>query len=335
MPALSRMTLRMALALALALAPCAPWARAGAVARAEPPPQAPQAPQDAPAAPPADSALEAISRERLLPHVLALTARELDGRRSGTSGAAKAADYMQRAFEEIGLDPEGTMGYRQPFRRGGKDLANVVARLDGSDSRRRREFVVVGAHFDHLGEKGDTYFPGADDNASGCAVLIEVARALKQGGAPARSVLFIGFDGEETGLLGSRHFVKEPTVPKKALAAMLNLDMVSRGAVRELRVCGTPHSAELKRIVEEAAPRAGLDLFYDHEREWRHLSDHGPFGDEGIPFLYFGVLDHEDYHRPSDVADKVDGDKLERIARLAYLTVRGTADLDKRPRFAK
>jgi Zn-dependent M28 family amino/carboxypeptidase len=168
-------------------------------------------------------------------------------------------------------------------------------------------------------------------------VLLEVAAALKADDDLERSVLFVGFDGEEAtlggGLLGSRHFVSKPTVAKRSIVAMLNLDMVSRGETADLRVCGTKYSPLLKAIVEAHAPRAELKLYYDHERQWRRASDHGPFGDAGIPFLYFGVLDHEDYHQPSDTADKANKDKAARIARLTYLTLRDLANREERPTY--
>jgi hypothetical protein len=109
--------------------------------------------------------------------------------------------------------------------------------------------------------------------------------------------------------------------------------MVSRGVTGDVRVCGTSHSALLKQLVEESAGPANLKLHYDHEREWRHLSDHGPFGDARIPFLYFGVLDHEDYHRPTDTIDKLNVEKLTRVTRLAYLTARAIADHDEAPKY--
>ena len=285
--------------------------------------------------PPKPVARDSISAARLLPHVQLLSSDDLEGRKSGSAGAETAAAYMAQQFETLKLEPEGTMGYRQAFRQGGRTLTNIVARLKGSDPRLRRQYVVVGAHFDHLGQRGDQIYKGADDNASGCAALIEIARALTEGQPPRRSVVLIGFDGEESGLLGSKEFVRHPTVPKKSIVAMINLDMVSRGKTGDVRVCGTAHSELLKELVEGSADPAGLVLHYDREREWRHQSDHGPFGDARIPFLYFGVLDHKDYHRPSDTVEKINVEKLERITRLAYLTVRAVADHDKPPKFSK
>lgn len=293
------------------------------------------APPPAPAAAARDPAAPAIGRAALVRHVEVLASEDFEGRGAGTPGGKLAATYMVRLFKEAGLAPRGTRRYLQPFQARNRSLTNVVGLLEGADPALAQEYVLIGAHFDHLGRNGDTIWFGADDNASGCAVLIEVARAFQAAGAPRRSVLFVSFDSEERGLAGSKHFVAEPVVPLDRIVAMVNLDMVSRGETEELRVVGTPYSPLLKEIVEAAAPAAELELFYDHEQDWRHASDHGPFGDAGIPFLYFGVLDHEDYHKPTDTADKINAEKLERIARLAFLTVRGIADAPERPTYGE
>ena len=280
------------------------------------------APSDEPLGP----ETEGITKTRLLTHIEALASEDFEGRGAGTEGGRMGAAYVEQQFEALGLAPKGTRKFRQAFKGRGKKMMNVVGLLKGYDETLSKEYVVIGAHFDHLGVRREKTYPGADDNASGCAAMFEVARAFTDGGKPARSVLFIGFDGEEIGLLGSRHFVKKPTVPKKRIVAMFNLDMVGRGETGDVRVCGTPYSSRLKAIVEAAAPRVDLKLHYDFERQWRSASDHGPFGDAKIPFLYFGVVDHGDYHKPSDQADKINGPKIERIARLVYLTARRVAD---------
>lgn len=282
---------------------------------------------DAPLPPEVDG----ITSARLMEHVEALASDALEGRGAGTDGARRGAAYLVEQFESLKLASKGSREFLQPFEARGKDLANVVALLEGYDERLAGEYLVIGAHFDHLGTRGDSVYPGADDNASGCAALVEVARAFTLGGPPARSVLFVGFDGEEIGLLGSRHFVRRPPVPKKDLVAMINLDMIGRGVVGDVRVCGGSTAPTLKRLADEQAPRVGLTLHDDYERQWRNASDHAPFGDAGIPFLYFGVLDHEDYHRPTDRAGKIERAKVERITRLVYLTARAVAERRERP----
>jgi Zn-dependent M28 family amino/carboxypeptidase len=282
-----------------------------------------------------EPALASIVEARLTRHIGELASPSYQGRGAGSEGAAKAAQYLREQFKAIGLEPAGTSGFDQAFEAGGQKLKNVIGRLEGDDETLRSEYVVLGAHYDHLGVIDGVMYPGADDNASGCAALIEVARAFTLGDRPKRSLLFIAFDSEEHGLRGSKHFVKEPTVPRPKIVAMINLDMVSRGDTDTLQVCGAALTAEMKAMAEHVAPDVGLKLRYEFEEKWRHASDHGPFGDAGIPFLYFGVEDHPDYHKPSDTADKANGKKIERIARLTYLTAREVADATTAPTMKK
>ena len=129
---------------------------------------------------------------------------------------------------------------------------------------------------------------------------------------PRRSILFIAFDGEEEGLRGSTFFIAHPPIPLKAIALEVNLDMVSRGDKNELFVAGTYFSPELKDPLAAVSRGRHLTLLFGHDRpidlagdNWTKASDHGPFHDAGIPFLYFGVEDHPDYHKPTDTADKI------------------------------
>ncbi len=284
-----------------------------------------------------EAAVQSIGQERLMQHVETLASDEYEGRGAGTDGGKKAADYMEAAFKELKLAPKGTSEYRQAFSRGSTKMTNVIGMLEGADEKKKDEVVILGAHFDHLGTVEEKIYHGADDNASGSASLVEIARAFTLGPKPKRTILFIAFDGEEIGLLGSKHFVKNPTVKFAKIAAMVNLDMVSRGMTEELRVCGAQNSPKLKPLLEELAPKDELKLFYDFEKDphWRWGSDHAPFGDAKIPYLYFGVLDHEDYHKPTDISDKCDPEKIERIARFTYRVVSMIADLDERPTFTK
>ncbi len=276
------------------------------------------------------------TKESLMRHVEELTSKEYEGRGAGTKGGRKAAEYIVKQFRTAGLRAFDGEDYLQAFTHNGLSLNNVVGYIAGADPQLKEEFVVLGAHFDHMGiNKKDEMYPGADDNASGCAVLIEVARALSQPAAVKRSLMFIAFDGEEKGLLGSRWWIANSAVPKEKIVAMINLDMVCRMETEAVHVCGTPYSTELKSIVETQASEAKLELKYDKEREWLKSSDHYPFFKAGIPFLYFGVVEHEDYHRPTDTADKCNQEKLRRIALLTYLTMRETGNAALRPVFLK
>jgi Zn-dependent M28 family amino/carboxypeptidase len=174
---------------------------------------------------------------------------------------------------------------------------------------------VVTAHYDHLGvgrpdERGDSIYNGADDNAAGAAALAAIAGYLREH-PPAHSVIFVAFDAEEMGLQGARAFVAEPPVPLDAIAINLNMDMISRNDRNELYAVGTYHYPFLKPYVERVAARSGISLLMGHDsgevrsEDWTSASDHGAFHARGIPFLYFGVEDHPDYHKPSDEFERI------------------------------
>jgi Zn-dependent M28 family amino/carboxypeptidase len=237
----------------------------------------------------------AIDVEQLLNTVRTLAAPEFDGRRAGTPGGDKARAWIAERFKTIGLEPleSGT---------------NVVGLCKGSGSG--REAVVVSAHFDHLGVRDGTMYPGADDNASGVAVLLAIGEYCKQ--TPfAHDVVFAAFDAEEQGLRGARAFVEQPPIPKERLALNINLDMVSRGDKNELYAAGTYHWPKTKPTLEAVAARTPIKLLFGHDRpsdgkdDWTKQSDHGAFHAAGIPFVYFGVEDHPDYHKPTDTPDKI------------------------------
>ena len=204
------------------------------------------------------------------------------------------------------------------------DARNVVALLPGSNPERMRETVVIGAHYDHLGHGGEGSLApestevhnGADDNASGTAAVIEAARALAAGPPLERSVLFIAFTGEEKGLWGSAHFVREPTVELERAVAMLNLDMVGRVVDDQLTILGFGTAAEWDEIVDMAAGEMSDPLSIAKSPDGFGPSDHSSFYGEGIPVLHFLSNLHEDYHRPSDDFDKINYEGLERVIEL-------------------
>ena len=204
------------------------------------------------------------------------------------------------------------------------DARNVVALLPGSNPERMRETVVIGAHYDHLGHGGEGSLApestevhnGADDNASGTAAVIEAARSLAAGPPLERSVLFIAFTGEEKGLWGSAHFVREPTVEIERAVAMLNLDMVGRVVDDQLTILGFGTAAEWDEIVDMAAGEMSDPLSIAKSPDGFGPSDHSSFYGEGIPVLHFLSNLHEDYHRPSDDFDKINYEGLERVIEL-------------------
>jgi hypothetical protein len=243
--------------------------------------------------------------------------------------AGGAADAIRTALER-GM---GSARLETDVRITTADARNVVARLPGTSPTLAREHIVVGAHYDHLGLGGEgslapdetAVHNGADDNASGTAALLEIAEDLLADTGPDRSVLFIAFTGEERGLWGSAHFVAEPTVDLESVVAMLNLDMVGRVVDDQITVFGVGTAAEWDDVIDEA--NAGLDqpLQVAKAPDGYGPSDHSSFYGQGIPVLHFFSNTHEDYHRPSDDWEKINGPGLERVSELAARITRRIA----------
>lgn len=245
-----------------------------------------------------------------------LASPDLQGRRTGTEGHAVARRLIVERFGQAGLKPPSeTFELRFRFTRNGADIEglNVVgvcaARAPVDD-----RVVVISAHYDHIGVRNGEIYPGADDNASGVAGLLALASMCPT--QPwLHDVWFAAFDAEEQGLQGARAFVATPPVAASRLALNVNLDMISRSDTREIYIAGTAHRPELRPILEPVAARSKATVRFGHDRaadkargvdDWTMQSDHGAFHAAGIPFIYFGVEDHRDYHRPSDTIDKVD-----------------------------
>lgn len=252
-----------------------------------------------------------LDATRLLGHVRTLAADSFAGRRTGTPGGAMARAYVRSAFEGAGLQPVGG-SFEHPFSFARRDSTlvqgtNVIGLVRGT--RYPGRYIVVTAHFDHIAGpavNGDSIYNGADDNASGTAALIELARYIAAH-PPGNSMLFVAFDAEESGLRGARAFVSNPPVPRDSIVMNVNMDMVSRSPAGELYAVGTYAYPVLKPYIEREMPTGRVKLLTGHEGptatgsdNWTNASDHGPFNAQKIPFLYFGVEDHPGYHKPSD-----------------------------------
>jgi hypothetical protein len=193
--------------------------------------------------------------------------------------------------------------------------ANVVGVLPGTDPTLAPEAVVIGAHFDHLGRVGGVTHPGADDNASGTAVALGLARAFATRGGLPRTLVFAFFSGEEIGLLGSSHYVAHAGNPMTRTVAMLNLDMVGRMRDDKLYVGGVDSGSALRKAVEEAAQDQRIDLVVRGTPY--AASDHVRFYGAGAPVLFFFTGLHDDYHRPSDTANRINAAGMARVASIA------------------
>jgi hypothetical protein len=221
------------------------------------------------------------------------------------------------------------------------DAPNVAAILPGSDPALRDSYVVITAHFDHVGigladAHGDSIYNGADDNASGTTALLAAAQALASlPRRPARSILFLAVSGEEKGLQGSLHWVGHPTVPLDRVVANLNLDMVGRNAPDTLYVMGQEYSSlgEVTRRVGAAHPELGFALpsRADPRLRWFARSDHVIFIRAGVPALLFTTMAHPDYHRASDHAANLDVEKLARVSRMLVYIAHAVASDPRRP----
>jgi Zn-dependent M28 family amino/carboxypeptidase len=255
-----------------------------------------------------------IDADRLMATVMLLADPKFEGRAAGSPGGIAARGVIGEKFRLIGLAPIGGP-YLASFTFAGKAAsgakingANVIGLCPGKD--RSLPVFVVSAHYDHLGIRDGVIYPGADDNASGVAVLLEVAAYCRQHPF-RRSMVFAAFDAEEGGLNGARAFVASPPIAKDRIALNINLDMVSRSDKREIYVAGTYHTPALKAPLEMVAKTARVKVLFGHDRpgtgsdDWTSQSDHGAFHAAKIPFVYFGVEDHADYHKPSDTADKI------------------------------
>ena len=258
-----------------------------------------------------------IDSRSLARDVSVLAADSMAGRATGTAGNAAARAYILARFADAGLRPLAS-GYEAPFPiRGGEEGEptrgiNVVGQVRGSAMPER--WIVVTAHYDHLGVSNGQTFNGADDNASGVAGLLALAEWAVRN-PPRHSILFVAFDAEERGLVGARAFVASPPVPRSSMAINVNLDMIGRNDAGELYVAGTAHYPTLAPLVDSITATAPVRLLRGHDRpgsqpgdDWTSASDHAPFHQVGIPFLYFGVEDHADYHRPTDDAERIQPD---------------------------
>jgi Peptidase family M28 len=265
---------------------------------------------------------------RLRKVVEVLAAPEFEGR-SG-AGGQKAAEYLVDQFRGLKLEPLFGSDFLQPIpgkEPGSVQGRNVGAILRGADPALKDQWLILAAHFDHLGVRRGQLYPGADDNASGVAMMLEVARALLQAPTPpGRSIMFIGFDLEEVGLFGSRYFVAHPPVPLERVVLFVCADMIGRslGGVCDSHVfvMGTEHAPALRSWIGEASQGQPLKVsVLGSDILVLDRSDYGAFRSRGIPFLFFTTGENPCYHSPDDIAETLDYPKLTAISRVIHQLV--------------
>ena len=274
---------------------------------------------------------------KLKAHVVTLASPEYQGRRG--AGGRKAADYLVEQFQALKLGPLFEGSYDQAFP-GKEPGRNVGAVLRGSDAKLRDEWVVVSAHYDHLGTRGGVVYPGADDNASGVAMMLELARTFAtRSPAPRRSLMFVGFDLEEAGLYGSRYFVEHSPVPLDRIKLFLTADMIGRslGGVCEpyVFVMGTEHIPTARAWLTDASNDPSLSVgLLGSDILLLDRSDYGPFRARKVPYLFFSTGENPLYHSPADSADTVNYPKLAAISRLIDKVVLRAASADSVPEWS-
>lgn len=262
---------------------------------------------------------QSIVGKALIENIEFLSSDKLEGRKTGSTGNEEARAFILEQFKNMGLETHYT-NFQQEFnfenRRENKTYEgaiNIVGFVAGSVSRK---LIVITAHYDHVGigrvdAKGDSIYNGADDNASGTAALIELAKYFKEN-RPEHSMIFAALDGEEMGLQGAKALVKNFPFPMDQIVLNINMDMISRNEKGELYASGTYYNPSLKAILEKASVGSTPKLLFGHDEpntgrdNWTQSSDHGPFFSANVPHIYFGVEDHPDYHKPSDSFENID-----------------------------
>jgi len=274
--------------------------------------------------------------------IAAIADDSMRGRATPSPALDRLAAYAAQAFSAFGLGPAPATGFIQPWTSPGGTAPNAVAILDGGDPGLRNEYVLFVAHMDHIGTASeslgciaadaDSICNGADDNASGVAAVLELARAYAGLRArPRRSIIFLLVSGEEEGLLGSRYFVAHPVVPLEEIVAAINFDMIGRNARDSILVIGMDRSSLGTIMTEVGLAHAELGM-RPASVPWRPGgSDHVSFDSSGVPTLWFFAGVHPDLHRPSDTVDRIDAEKAARVVRLAFYLGLEIANRSPRP----
>ncbi|MEM9185704.1 MAG: M20/M25/M40 family metallo-hydrolase [Planctomycetota bacterium] len=283
------------------------------------------------------AALDSIRFDQILVHAEVLAGDAYEGRASGSRGGRAAAAYLVERLEAIGVaggGPDG--GYYQVFSGGRR---NVLAKFPGADPALAGEWIVVGAHYDHVGygNRRTSFGPvgyihnGADDNASGVAALLEVCEALTTTGVRLRRPVLVAFwDGEEIGMLGSQHWARRPTVPLRDVKLAVNIDMVGRLRNGRLEVAGTRTGFGLRRLASVAADDG---LWLDFTWELEPNSDHWTFIERRVPTVMLHTGLHDDYHRPSDDVDLLNVEGIRQVSRYLFDFVAAAGDVGQLPRY--
>ncbi|MFD1315493.1 M28 family peptidase [Namhaeicola litoreus] len=271
-----------------------------------------------------------IDQQALINGIRTLSHDSLEGRNFASVGNKKGQLYLAERFQQYGIEPLFESGYIQsfpellqgrarqmilPIENPAEDFSNVpdtlvyggnvLAKIPGKTN----QVIVISAHHDHLGIQNGEIYNGADDDASGAAALPVIANYFKNK-TPQHTLIFAEFDAEEKGSYGAKYFLNNFPETMGTIKLNINLDMVSRNEKKELYACGTHHYPYLKAPIENLTSSVRLVFGHDdpanEAEDWTESSDHRVFHNKGIPFIYFGVEDHEDYHTPKDDFENID-----------------------------
>lgn len=298
--------------------------------------------------------MERLSKEELVKHLTIISGDEMEGRKTGEKGQKKAANYIRDFYKSIEIKPlPGTEDYYQHvpseamqrmFSPKLNDSENVIAYIKGTE--KPDEYIVLSAHYDHVGIANGEIYNGADDNGTGTTALFELARTLqiahKNGNGPKRSTVFLHCTGEEYGLHGSRFFVNSKILPLENIVANLNVDMIGRrdfnyetSKNEYIYLVGSDRLStelhDLSEAMNKKYTKLHLDYTYNennHPEMIYYRSDHYNFAKFGIPVIFYYSGEHADYHKPTDTFDKIDFEQMLKRTQLIFVT---TWELANRP----
>jgi len=264
-----------------------------------------------------------LDSTRLINDLATLSSEAMGGREAGTAGNQLAREYIARRYDSLQLKAPDS-GRFQSFPLKTIKGTNIIAMIPGTTYP--DQYYVISAHYDHLGTRNGQIYYGTDDNASGSACLLALAAYFKQH-PPKHAFIIASFDAEEKGLVGSRYFAAHLPVDSNKVLLNVNMDMVSRNDKNEIYASGTYHYPFLKKYVDSIKALTTVNVLLGHDNpaqghdDWTNQSDHYAFHQKHIPFLYFGVEDHPDYHKPTDTFDKVDKSFYYRVCEMVKETI--------------
>ncbi len=268
-----------------------------------------------------------LDKEKLIADLKFLSSKKLEGRKPSTAGSKMAQMFISQRFESNKLEKFNRSYFQKfsfthysikalilpdrQFKNEFKDAQNIFGFIRGK--KYPNKFIVISAHYDHLGIKRGEIYPGADDNASGVAAMLSLTDYFSAN-QPDHSIIFSAFDGEELGMHGVRYFFENLPVSKNQIVLNINLDMLSRNDKNQIYASGLVHYKFLIPEIEKIKKISKVEIMYGHDTsflvdltgdDWTTRGDHALFHENGIPYIYFGVEDHPDYHKPTDTFERV------------------------------